>query len=220
MVYSVKTKAKILVKFLKKRYSKRLVSAARKTPFQVLIACILSQRTREENTNKAAAQLFKKAKTPKQILKLKNSELQKLIKPAGFYRQKTKTIKKLCKVLLEKYKGKVPDKREELIKLPGVGDKTAAVVLVHGFGQPTIPVDVHVEVVSKRLGLVPQSAKPKQVREILEKLIPQADQHIVNLGLVHFGREICRTRNPRCAICPLKKICSFYRTKIKKKLAK
>jgi len=214
MVYSLKTKAKILVNFLKKSYSKRFVSAARSTPFQVLIACILSQRTREENTNKAAAQLFRKARTPKQILKLSNKELERLIKPAGFYRQKTKTIKKLCKILLDKYKGKVPSKREELIKLPGVGDKTASVVLVHGFKQPTIPVDVHVEVVSKRLGLVPANAKPKQIREILEKLIPKKDQLIVNLSLVHFGREICLTRNPKCEICPLKNICVYYKTKI------
>ena len=216
MVHSITKKIQILIKYLKRKYGKGVVSAARSSPFQVLIACILSQRTREENTDKAFTQLFAKAKTPKQILKLSNKELERLIKPAGFYRQKTKTIKKLCKILLDKYKGKVPNKREGLIKLPGVGDKTAAVVLSYGFGQPTIPVDVHVEVVSKRLGLVPANAKPKKVREILEKLIPKKDQLIVNLGLVHFGREICRTRNPRCESCPLKRFCLFYRTKIQK----
>lgn len=198
-----------LVKFLKKKYGKSWVSAKRETIFQVLVACILSQRTREENTEIAAKQLFARAKTPKQILKLSNKELEKLIKPAGFYRNKTKILKKLSKLIVDKYK-KVPTTREELMKLPGVGDKTASVVLSYGLGQPTIPVDIHVEIVSKRLGFVPEKAKPKQIRETLEKLVPKKDQHIINRGLVNFGREICLTRNPKCYLCSFTKNCLWY----------
>ncbi len=200
-----------LISFLKKKYGKEVAShfINRLNIFQVLVKTILSQRTREENTELASRQLFAKVNNCKDLLNLSDNKIKKLIKPAGFYNQKTKTLKKLCKILLTKYNGKVPNTLEELVKLPGVGDKTASVVLVYGFGKPTIPVDIHVETVSKRLGFVPKNAKPKQIREILEKLVPKKDQYIVNLGLVNFGREICQTRKPKCYICPLVKDCPY-----------
>lgn len=198
-----------LVNYLKKRYGTKNASAQRRgySVFQVLIACVLSQRTREENTDKAASRLFSVARTPCDILKLSDKQLASLIKPCGFYNQKTRTIKKLCKVLVDDYKGKVPKSKEEMMKLPGVGPKTASVTLCYGFNEPCIPVDVHVEVVSKRLGLAPKKAKPVEVQKILEDLIPKKDQEIVNRGLVHFGREICTTRNPKCKKCSFVGVC-------------
>jgi endonuclease-3 len=199
-----------LVRFLRKKYGGKDTTVREKyTVFQTLISCILSQRTREENTEKASSQLFAVAKTPQQILQLTDKQLERLIKPAGFYRQKAKKIKELCKILAEKYKWKVPNSKQKLMELPGVGPKTASVVMCYGFNVPCVPVDIHVEIASKRLGLVPESAKPIEVQKILEKLIPRRDQEIVNRGLVNFGRDVCKTRKPKCELCPFMKECIF-----------
>jgi len=207
-----KNKAKIICKFLKKRYKKHLLDLKNwhEDNFQLLIATILSQRTRDENTEKAASQLFKVASTPEKILKLDNERLQKLIKPSGFYRQKARKIKQVSRIILEVYKGKVPSTREKLLGLPGVGYKTADVVLCYGFNKKTIPVDVHVAVCSRRLGLT-KNTEPEKIRIDLERIIPEKCKRVINLGFVNFGREICRTRNPRCAVCELNKICLYYK---------
>lgn len=207
-----KEKAKIICRFLKGRYKNHLLNLKNwhNSNFQLLIATILSQRTRDENTEKAASNLFRVAGTPKAILRLSNKKLQQLIKPSGFYRQKAKKIKQVSRIILEKYKGKVPGTREKLLELPGVGYKTADVVLCYGFGKKTIPVDVHVAVCSKRLGLT-ENSEPEKIRIDLEKIVPERCKRIINLGFVNFGREICLTRNPRCGICELKKICGYYK---------
>ena len=183
-----------------------------KDPYRVLISTILSQRTREENTAKAADALFSRIKTPSDLLKLDEKTIQKLIRPSGFYRQKAKTIRKVSEVLLNDFNGKVPSERELLVSLPGVGLKTADVVLNHSFGQPVIAVDVHVNVCSKRIGLVSEKADYEETRKALEKLTPLKDRDLVNLGFVFFGREICLTAHPKCPICPLKKICKYYKS--------
>lgn len=212
-----KSKAKIICRFLKTKYKKHLLDLKNwhDSNFQLLIATILSQRTRDENTEKAAKQLFQEAKTPEAILKLKNNKLQQLIKPSGFYKQKAKNIKKVSKILLEKYNGKVPSTRAKLLELPGVGYKTADVVLCYGFGKAAIPVDVHVAVCSKRLGLT-ENTEPEKIRYDLEKVVPENCKRIINLGFVNFGKKICRTRNPRCNICKLKTICVYYKNAISK----
>jgi endonuclease-3 len=207
-----KEKVGLICKFLKKRYKNHLLNLKNwhEDNFQLLIATILSQRTRDTNTEKASKQLFGVAKTPKAILDLQDKKLQQLIKPAGFYKQKAKKIKEVCKILLEKYKGKVPGTRAKLLELPGVGYKTADVVLCYGFNKKTIPVDVHVAVCSKRLGLTGER-EPEKIRLDLERVVPQECKRIINLGFVNFGKEICLTRNPRCKICKLNKICEYYK---------
>lgn len=206
-----KKKAGVICAFLRKRYKKLLnLKNWYDSNFQLLIATILSQRTRDENTEKAASQLFKVARTPQQILKLPNKRLQQLIRPSGFYRQKAKKIKEVSRIILEKYKGNVPSGREKLLELPGVGYKTADVVLCYGFGRKTIPVDVHVAVCSKRLGLT-KNSEPEKIRMDLEKIIPERCKRIINLGFVNFGKEICLTRNPRCSICKLNIICDYQK---------
>ncbi len=214
----VREKAKIICKFLKTRYRKHLLDLKNwhENVFQLLIATILSQRTRDENTEKAARQLFKVAKTPKAILKLQDKKLQELIKPSGFYRQKAKKIKQVSKIILERYKGKVPKTRQELLALPGVGWKTADVVLCYGFNKATIPVDVHVAVCSQRLGLS-KNKEPEKIRINLEKIVPENCKRIINLGFVNFGKEVCLTRNPRCSICDLRGICVYYKNAISKR---
>jgi endonuclease-3 len=206
-----------IAKVLREFYSRRKGAVHFSTPFEVLISCVLSQRTREENTEKASLQLFSKAKTPEEILKLDIKTLEELIKPAGFYREKAKKIKEISRILIEKYDGKVPESREELMKLPGVGYKTSAVVLSYGLGKPIIAVDTHVNRISKRLGLVSANADVEEVRKELEKLFPRKWWKYVNLGCVNFGREVCKPLSPRCDICALKDVCKFYKEKMKNK---
>jgi len=200
-----------LLKVLKKRYGKEIRTRPwSRDVFKVLISTILSQRTRDENTERAAAALFSKAGTPEKILKLKQKELEKLIRPSGPFRQKAKRIKAVSKIISEKYKGKVPKTREELMELPGVGFKTADVVLMYGHGVPSIAIDTHCNRVPKRIGLVDEKANVEEVKQTLETLIPKKDWYIVNMGLVQFGREICRPINPRCEVCLMSKYCKYF----------
>ena len=203
----------IVIKFLRKKYGEDVkeILKMKTNVFKLLIITILSQRTRDENTRKAAENLFSKVSKPEEILLLSDKELQKLIKPSGMYKQKAKNIKKLCKILVEELKGKIPRKREDLLKLPGVGNKTADVVLCYGYGIPTIPIDTHCNRVPKRLGLVPQNAKLEEVKKLLEKIVPEKNRIIVNIGFVKFGKNICRPIKPYCHICHFKKFCNYYK---------
>jgi len=209
----LRRKAKVLLEFLRRKYKRYVENhvARKEGPFKLLIATILSQRTRDENTAKAARKLFSLASTPEKMLKLDEKTLETAIKVAGMYRQKAKRIREVCRILLRDFKGRVPDRREELLKLPGVGFKTSDVVLCYGFGVPTIPVDVHVEVFSKRFGLVNEKAGYEEIRKTLERLIPERDRYLVNLALVKFGKDVCRTRNPKCEMCEIKEYCDYYR---------
>jgi endonuclease-3 len=200
-------KVERIISILNKKYK---IKPWRDDPFKVLISCIISQRTKDEVTRKASSRLLKVANNPKKILKLSEKQIEELIYPAGFYRQKAKRIKKICKILIEKYKGKVPDSREELLKLPGVGLKTADVVLSYGYGKPVIAVDTHVFHVARRLGLT-KSNNLEKIREDLHKQIPEKYRLILNLLFVEFGKDICRTIKPKCEVCPIKKFCEYAR---------
>jgi endonuclease-3 len=204
-------KIKTILNFLERRYGMYINNSVMKNQeiFELLIETVLSQRTRDESSEKAANNLFKVARTPKQILKLPMKKLQSLIRISGTYKQKSKRIKQMTKIILEKYNGKVPNKKEELMELPGVGHKTSAIVLMYGFNKPAIAVDVHVEVCSKRLDLVPENSEPSEVEIKLEKIFPLNKWYVINMGFVMFGKEICLTRKPRCNICHLLKICPY-----------
>ena len=204
-----KEKMITVIKVLKRLYNTEHYLARNK--FMLLIGTILSQRTRDENTEKAAQSLFSIAKTPEEISELPVRKLQKLIRVSGPYRQKAKRIKAVSKIILEKYKGQVPRTREELLELPGVGFKTADIVLSYGYGIPTIAVDTHVNRIPKRIGIISEKANVEEARKELEKLTPIKDRFVVNLGLVQFGQNICRPINPRCEICQLRRICRYYK---------
>jgi len=207
-----------LIMFLKERYGKNVQNRPlnNKEVFKILITTVLSQRTRDENSEKAAQQLFSVARTPNQIMKLPINTLQRLIRISGPYKQKAKRIKQISKTILENYKGKVPNTREELMKLYGVGYKTSAIVLMYGFNIPAIAVDVHVEVCSKRLGLASKDAKPQEIEKELEKIFPKNKWYLINLGFVSFGKEICKP-TPICIKdpknCPFSGFCKAYKTK-------
>lgn len=198
-----------LISFLEKRYGYPEIGKGSK--FQLLITTVLSQRTRDENTWKASRQLFSVASTPKTICKLPLKRIEKLIRPSGPYRQKASRIKKISKIILKDHKGRVPMKRDELMRLPGVGYKTADIVLSYGFGVPTIAVDTHVNRIPKRIGIVDKKADVEAVRKKLENLVSGKKRFLVNLGLVRFGQEICRPINPKCSECPIKEVCKYYK---------
>lgn len=181
-------------------------NSIRETPFKTLISVLLSSRTKDEKTLSASKKLFSKVTTPKQMLLLKNSEIEKAIYGVGFYKTKARNIKELSKILIKKFKGKVPDSMEKLLVLPGVGRKTANLVLSISFGKNTIGVDTHVHRISNRLGWV-KTKKPEETEKQLLKIIPNNLIKKLNKTLVAYGQTICTPMNPKCNICKLSSIC-------------
>lgn len=175
-------------------------------PFKILISTILSARTKDTNTKEATEMLFKKYHTPKEIANADIEDLEQLIYKSGFYKVKAARIKEVSKLLLEKFDGKVPNKFDELLNLPGVGAKTANCVLVYAFKIPAIPVDTHVYRISNRLGWV-KSKNTKETENNLKEIIPINEWIRINRLLVRFGQEICLPTNPKCNVCPLNKYC-------------
>ncbi len=178
----------------------------KKDPYQVLISCILSLRTKDETTKKASQRLFEKAKTPQDMLKLSEEEIAKLIYPVGFYNTKAKTIKEISKKIVENYQGKVPDSIDELLKFKGVGRKTANLVVIEGYGKPGICVDTHVHRISNRLGWV-KTKTPDETEKRLREILPPKYWQIINRLFVSFGKNICKPISPLCSQCPLEDIC-------------
>ncbi len=177
-------------------------------PFVVLISTILSQRTRDENTVKASDRLFSTFKTPREIADAPEERLMDLIRASGFYRTKAKRIKEVSRIIVEEYSGRVPEDMKELLKLPGVGRKTANCVLVFGYGKPAIPVDTHVHRISNRLGLV-STRTPRQTEERLTEVVPREFWLEINQLFVRFGQELCRPVSPKCDECPINGECMF-----------
>jgi len=175
-------------------------------PFMILISTILSARTRDINTREATKTLFSKFKTPSEIAEAKIEELERLIYKAGFYKVKAARIKEVSQIIVDKYNGKVPKNFTELVSLPGVGAKTANCVLVYAYKIPAIPVDVHVQRISNRLGWV-KTSQPNQTEGELKNLISKDQWIRVNRLLVRFGQEICLPNYPKCNSCPLGNIC-------------
>lgn len=178
--------------------------ATKETPFTILVFTMLSARTKDETTMRVAKRLFKKAKTPKKILRLGRRRLEEILYGVGFYRMKAKNLLALCR-LIEKT-GHVPDRLEELIAFPGVGRKTANIVLARAFGKNALGVDVHVHRISNRLGLV-KTRKPEETEKALMGIIPARYVRMLNRNFVAFGQTVCLPRKPLCGVCPLNKIC-------------
>lgn len=198
---------KEIINTLEKFYPEAKTALIFENPFQLLIATILSAQTTDERVNKVTPYLFKKYKEPKDFVKANLKDLMKDIKTVNFYKNKAKNIKKLCEILVNKYDGKVPDKMEELIKLPGVARKTANVVLSQGFGKAEgIVVDTHVRRVSQRLGLT-KNKVPEKIEKDLMKIIPKKNWIDFPFRLIILGRNICKAKKPDCKKCPLNKIC-------------
>jgi endonuclease-3 len=185
------------------------IVAEKEDPFRVLISTILSQRTRDEMTERASRDLFAKYDTPRAISAADVRDLERLIKPVGFYRQKSVQIQRVSRALLARYDGVVPRTYEELIELPQVGPKTANCVLVYGFGEPRIPTDTHVHRVSNRLGLV-RAKTPERTEQRLMRTVPKDYWLHINELFIRFGKDICRPVGPRCPECSFTAFCRHY----------
>jgi endonuclease-3 len=144
-------------------------------------------------------------------MRLSQEELHELIRCSGFYRQKAEYIRGTCRELMERHGGVVPNEKDVLLTLPGVGPKTADIVLTHCFGEEAIPVDVHVSRVSRRLGLAPMDAGPEEVQSSLHKLIPRDKYLFYDRSIVRLGKEYCRKTSPLCGGCPLRGLCDYQR---------
>jgi endonuclease-3 len=178
------------------------------TPFELLIAVILSAQATDKSVNIATAKLYPVANTPKAILALGEEKLISYIQTIGLFRTKAKNVLKTCQILLDEHKGKVPDHREALEALPGVGRKTANVVLNVAFGQPTMAVDTHIFRISNRMGLAP-GKDVVAVEEKLLKVVPDEFMHHAHHWLILHGRYTCVARKPKCGACPVYDVCGF-----------
>ncbi|UCH47369.1 MAG: endonuclease III [Betaproteobacteria bacterium] len=184
-----------------------------RTPFELLIAVILSAQATDKSVNLATEKLFATANTPKAILKLGEAGLLPFIQSIGLYRNKGKNIIATCQLLQEKYEGQVPRTREELEQLPGVGRKTANVVLNTAFGEPTIAVDTHIFRVANRTGIAP-GKDVIEVEHRLLRLVPEQFRKDAHHWLILHGRYVCKARKPDCPTCPIADLCE-YRNKTK-----
>ncbi len=183
-----------------------LVGKKFKSPFLVLISCLLSLRTRDETTLPASERLFGRAATMSGMLEIPVAEIQKLIYPVGFYKTKALRIHEICRDLIHRFHGRVPETIDELLTLKGVGRKTANLVLTEGFGKPGICVDTHVHRISNRLGYV-QTKTPEQTEFALRKKLPPKFWIDYNAMLVTWGQNVCKPISPLCTACPVQKIC-------------
>ncbi len=177
-------------------------------PFELLVATILSAQCTDKQVNHVTKDLFNRLKTPQDFAGASNETIEELIRSTGYFRNKAKNIKNCSKSLLEKYGGQVPQTLDELVKLPGVGRKTANVVLGSAFDIPGIVVDTHVARISKRLGLT-ENNNPVKIEYDLMEIIPREEWNVFSLQLIYFGRAICKARKPLCPICPLYDLCEF-----------
>jgi endonuclease-3 len=175
-------------------------------PFRVLVACVISLRTKDAVTAEASGRLFAVASTPAAVAALPEARIAKLIFPAGFYRTKARQIRAIAHRLLERHGGNVPAGRDALLALPGVGRKTANLVLGLSFGEPAICVDTHVHRISNRLGLV-RTKTPAETESALERVLPKRYWIEINDLLVTFGQQVCHPTSPRCSTCPLGSRC-------------
>lgn len=182
------------------------LSKEHRGPFPILISTLLSLRTKDEVTAVTTERLFALASTPEEMLKLSEEEIIRAIYPAGFYRNKARTILHVCRELINRFNSQVPDTIEELLTLKGVGRKTANLVLSLGYGKDGICVDTHVHRISNRLGYV-NTKTPEQTEYALRKKLPLEYWSLYNTLMVTFGRNICRPVSPLCSACPLLSYC-------------
>lgn len=177
-------------------------------PFTLLVAVVLSAQATDVGVNKATPALFKAADTPEKMVALGEDKIRDYIKTIGLFNSKAKNIYMLSQILIDKYDSEVPQDRDELVKLPGVGRKTANVVLSMAFGIPTIAVDTHIFRVSNRTGLA-KGATPDKVEAKLERVVPDEFKFHCHHWLILHGRYICKARKPECHRCPVSDLCTF-----------
>ena len=188
-------------------------------PFELTIAVLLSAQCTDETVNRVTRDLFRKYRRPEDYLAVPLEELERDIRQIGLYRNKAKHIRALCRMLIEEYGGEVPASHEDLMRLPGIGRKSANVIVSNAFGVPAIAVDTHVERVSKRLGLADERDTVLEVEKKLMRRVPKEEWSITHHRLIFFGRYHCKAQRPKCESCPLIDLCKEGRRRMKKPTA-
>jgi endonuclease-3 len=204
-----KVRAKAIYRQLSKSYPNVRCELDYNSAFQLLVATVLSAQCTDKRVNQTTPALFKKYPNPKKMAKADLKDIQRLVKPTGFFRAKAKNIKALSNKIMEDFDGDVPSNLEDLITLPGVGRKTANVVLGHAFGIPGITVDTHFGRLSRRFGWSKQS-DPVKVEFEVGELIPEKEWTNLSQRMIWHGRRVCHSRKPACGACPLAKLCPSY----------
>lgn len=200
-----------MLEILKKTYPDAKCSLDFSTPFEMLIAVILSAQCTDERVNKTTPSIFKKYNTPQDFANIDIKELENLIHPCGFYKNKAKSIKETSKILIDRFNSQVPQTMEELMSLPGVGRKTANVVMLEAFNNPQgIAVDTHCKRLANRIGLSSKK-DPEKIEKDLINLFPKEFYKDANHILIWHGRNLCTARNPKCSECPINNFCKFYK---------
>lgn len=205
-----KKKLEKIISILQKKYD---VKPKKLEPFLVLMHVMLASRTTDQVSWPAAERLILKGKTAKGISAMGVRQIEKLILPSNFYRTKARNVKRACRMLVEKFGGRVPRTRDELMELPGVGGKSADIVLSFSYGKPVIAVDAHVKWVSHVLK-ISREKNPEKIRERLHELFPEGERLIVNDLFVQFGKEICKTGRPKCWMCPIVNLCPYEKKRL------
>lgn len=185
------------------------IEKSTRSPFHILIACIISLRTKDAVTHESSIRLFRLANSPASLAQLNEAQIADAIYPAGFYNTKAKQLRQIGRILYEDFEGAVPNRRTELLLLPGVGRKTANLVLGLGFGIPAICVDTHVHRIPNRIGMI-STRRPEQTEKALEKLLPVKYWIDINDLLVTFGQNCCKPVSPLCSCCPLQDLCDRH----------
>jgi endonuclease-3 len=204
----LKARADKIRKILREIYPEVKTQLFHQNPFQLLVATILSAQCTDKQVNQVTPVLFKRFKTPADFAGAPLKSIEKLIRPTGFFHNKAKNIKNCSKAILDRHSGRVPQTMEELLKLPGVGRKTANVVLGAAFGISGVVVDTHVARISARLGLT-ENKDPVKIEFDLMEIVPKRAWNDFSLQLIFFGRETCMARKPKCPTCPLNKLCPW-----------
>lgn len=207
----LKSRAYKIIQILAKTYPKAKIMLEYNDPFQLMVVTILSAQSTDKQINKLSLALFKRFKTIKDFASASQPEIEKYIYSSGFFRNKAKSIKAASQEILKRFKGKVPDTMEELITLPGIARKTANVILHNAFGKNEgIAVDTHVKRLSQRLGLS-KNEDPNKIEADLMKLFPKKIWGKITYYLIEHGRNICDAKKPKCEICPVNKLCPYYK---------
>ena len=206
-----KNEAIEIIEILKKCYPNATCSLDFETPFQMMVAVMLSAQCTDERVNKTTPELFSKFGTVEKMANASLEEIEKLIHPCGFYKNKAKNVISASKVIIEKYNGKVPCSIDELITIPGVGRKSANVIMLEAFNNPVgIAVDTHAKRISNKMGFSTQT-DPQKIEQDLIKVFPKKYFYDVNHLFVWHGRNYCDSRKPKCLECPVNKYCDFYK---------
>lgn len=197
-----------IIEKLKEYYPEAKCSLDFKTPFELAIAVMLSAQCTDERVNKVTPKLFEQYSTPEEIYNIEIEELEEIIYPCGFYKNKAKNIKAMAKEILEKYNGKMPQTMEELISLPGIGRKSANVIMLEAFKNPQgIAIDTHAKRIFRRIGIT-KNVDPSKIENDVLKLLPKKYYKDVNHLLVWHGRKICSSKKPKCEECPINVFCN------------